>query len=674
MSLETFADAQDVLAKTLPNYTRRPHQMDLAAQIEAAMSGGKNILAQAGCGTGKSMAILIPLILSGKRSVIGTPTKALQNQYLGDLEFLAEHLGVPVSYALLKGRSNYPCALRIDELKTKIKEHVLAGLTDAQEAALKVYSETDPLDIIDRETLPSMSNAEWNAMSISTTECPGKKACPFGNVCMTERAKAKAQASQLVVTNLTYFMLDRRLEEQSAGAMSLLGEFEYVAIDEAHQLYDKATDALTDSMGQNGLVFLARDIESFLHDHHRGYATASHIREAAAKLWAQLEDKFRSANGPKKEDPVRLRTPDLLAVGDEIMELRSALKAAAEAVASISREELDGDPKAFLLKGRLERRAADWSGRLGKVLTDQTTVNWLEAESKPVKRGWQETRTEITLWWAPLSPAPFLQRVLFDKHQTTMLSATLTTGSDQRTRWDFTRQEQLALPAGETTVFDAGTPFDFSTQAMLYVPAKGRPEPTRETMNAWRSMVQTETRMLVEAAQGNSLLLYTSRSAMEEAYGRLAEDFTAKGLRPLKQGDLLAPELIREFKKGGGVLFGLKTFFEGIDIQGDALRLVMLDKLPFSVPTDILHSARGEDIVRRYGKGADFGRQSIPEMSLILIQAFGRLIRHRDDSGVVAIMDPRLKSKGYGAQILRALPPAPVTTDIREAMTFLRAA
>jgi Rad3-related DNA helicase len=258
------------------------------------------------------------------------------------------------------------------------------------------------------------------------------------------------------------------------------------------------------------------------------------------------------------------------------------------------------------------------------------------------------------------------------------MSATLTTGKSRRTgEADFSFLERtIGLDDGEAETYDAGSPFDYPRQAMLFTPVKGAPEPTGQTVPAWRTYTQAVSGHLVRESGGGALLLFTSRNAMNEAWDGLSGQFQAEGLHCMRQGDAPPSELVRVMKEdGNAVLFALRTFFEGIDIQGAALRLVIIDKLPFTPPTDLVHKARCEAVNAEYdSQWAMFDKLIVPEMLLILTQAFGRLIRHADDKGVIAILDPRLNSKGYGRKILAALPPARQTTDIEAASAFIRSA
>jgi len=656
----TFAEAQEALAASLPGYTRRPHQMDLAVQVEAALASQRAALLQAGCGTGKSLAALIPAILSGKRTVFGTATKALQNQYIGDLQFLQDNLGTDFTWAILKGRSNYPCLLKIRDL---------ASPSFAQQKVLGAIAEAGEDEIPDRETLPAVPGTEWAGVSMGSAECPGRKHCPFGKQCFAERAKDKAASAQIVVTNLAYLLQDLLLRQRSNDAVSLLGDYEQLVIDEAHNLPDVATSALEDSIGEGALIRLGHDLAGFFNDQYRDPAAAEDVSAQAGELWGALAVLFAGRNrGNRQPDPVRLAARDILGLADQLTAVLDVIETARAQVLAV--KGLDPEDPAYIARQRLLRRCDDWHARISAVLLSEDDIRWLE-ENEVTVRGTKERR--LFLRTAPLSAGPFLREVIWDATPAVMLSATLATGRDRRTGApDFSYlREGCGLKPGEAIEFDAGTPFDFASQALLYVPAKGLPEPSGAATQSWRVFAQQATEQLVRAADGNALLLYTSRANLNDAYQRLAPAFRQLGLTVLKQDDAPTPELIRQLKAGRAVLFGLKSFFEGVDIQGEAVSLVVIDKLPFAVPTDVLVKARAEALVRRYGSWADFRMMTIPSMSLVLIQGTGRLIRHKTDRGVIAVLDPRLSSKSYGRQIIDSLPPAKVTRDITDAVRFL---
>lgn len=665
MPAATFAEAQEVLARRLPGYTRREHQMRLAEVIEKSIEENRPLLAQAGTGTGKSLALLIPAILAGGRTVVATFNKALQSQYaLKDLPFLKEHLGTDFEWAVLKGRANYPCLARAQEIAspTPRQSEVLTRIGE-----LVTPQAIADLEITDREDFPLLPDEEWRPFSMSSSECPGKKACPFGAQCIAERAKEKAAAADVVITNTAFLVQDLIIRNQTDESFSLLGEIDRLIVDEAHTLPDVATSALEDTMGERTFEVLARDMGAYLYNSGADETISYAIEEQAKGLWAQLSLRYSdfAARAKGKTDPMPLHQAVLIGeLGPHFIGLFRAIETARNAIKATPVPE---DNFEYNLRNRLLRRSASQMDRIEAITTDpdEKTIRWAELESKVI-RG--ERRERLYLRSAPVSVGPFLRAALWNRVPAILASATLAPGGSFAYL-----SESLGLRKDEAMTFDAGTPFDYKSQAMLYVPGKDAPEPSGKNVPAWRVYAQEVTHRLVSRSAGGALLLFTSRSAMNESYDALAGRLRMQGLTVLRQGDAPNPELIRAFKEdGNAVLFALRTFFEGVDIQGSALRLVVLDKLPFAVPTDLLYQARCELINRKYGDSrASFDRLTVPAMILVLLQGFGRLIRHRDDRGVVAILDNRLRTKGYGRKIMNALPPAAQTEDFEAAGTFL---
>lgn len=640
--------------------------MDLAEQVEIAIAEARAALFQAGTGTGKSLALLIPLILSGKRGVVATFNKALQSQYARiDLPFLEQYLGIDFKWAILKGRANYPCQARAREITspTPGQQAVLARMSECstREAVLEGR-------IIDREDFPALAEDDWKPFSMSAAECPGASSCPFAEQCFTERAKALAADADVVITNTAYLLQDLILRQATDGNVALLGDFEQLIVDEAHTLPDVATGALEDTMGQGTFAKLGRDMGAYLFREDGDEDVAMEIEQAASALWAQLSARYAdfTARNHGKADPMPLTVNTLIGeLGPYFTALYQAIETTREEIKAIPA--IDDTGK--IARARILRRSANQMERIIAYTTDpsEQTIRWAEQEESKF-RGRTETR--LYLRSAPVSVAPFLRSALWDVVPAILSSATLAAGTD------FTYlADTLGLRRGEAMTFDAGSPFDYPKQVMLYVPDDKAPEPTPKNATAWRTYAQQVTHHLVTKSGGGALLLFTSRSAMNEAWNALAGRFRSEGLTVMRQGDAPNSELIRQLKETKtGVLFALRTFFEGVDIQGSSLRLVVLDKLPFAVPTDLVHQARCAEIERRYNdKWASFTRLVIPSMTLVLTQAFGRLIRHRDDQGVVAILDNRLLTKRYGKTILNALPPARRTSDLAQAVRFLEA-
>lgn len=689
---ENFAQAQDSLAENLPGYTRRTHQMALAEVWEQAVADGRHALLEAGTGTGKSLALLIPAVIwavrYGKRVIVATATKALQGQYAGkDLPFLQEHLGIDFTWAVLKGRSNYPCHAKIAELHVPTPEQakVLALVEEISTPQAVLDMET-----ADREDFPSLPENEWRDLAMGAGECPGAKHCPFGEKCIAERAKNKAAAAQVVVTNTAYLMTDLLLRNTTNGNVALLGEIDRVVIDEAHTLSDAATSALEETLSENAFLRLGRDMASYMDSEELDEDLALAVEPAARALWATVSRAYRAfAARERSSDPMALSQAKMmgkeLVMGEDLGPLVVALSLAVDRARTeiISHRVYDEDVK--MRRSRLLNRSDRALAQIREYCldSDDVTVRWAELMTST----WKGQQTErVLLRSAPVSVAPVLRKILWDAVPTALVSATLASGTKKKGGPDFgyvaetVGLDQRLVDADgqprdpDAVEYSAGSPFDFPRQAVLFTPDENVPAPSGDTLPAWEGYSRSATKWLVEQSQGGALLLFTSRRNMNASYDLLAEGFRAQGLHVMKQGDAPNGELVRMMKEdGNAVLFALRTFFEGIDIQGSALRLVVLDKLPFAVPSDLVYKARADAMVRRHGRWADFDRIMVPQMVLILTQGFGRLIRHADDRGVVAILDPRLKSKGYGKKILRALPPARQTTDPRVAGEFLAA-
>ena len=670
---QTFADAEQRLAESLPGYTPRAHQQALAARIEHSIDDEGILVAEAGTGTGKSLAALVAAILSGKRTVVATATKALQNQYTDkDLPFLQEHLGVDFTYALLKGRSNYPCAQKISDLERP---------TPGQGKVIAAVADAGPLDILDRDELPVVEDREWQQLSMSSDECPGASGCPFAEagLCHSMRAKDRAARADVVVTNTAYLAVDLKIREQTDGNIDLLGSFGQLVVDEAHNLDGAITSALSDRFAIGTFMKLNGDATGWIRANH-AETPESDLGWAAGQLWKVVTDTYRAWQSERQrlrenaeQMPVTM-TMRLGTFGEELREVVRSVRDLWEVLHYIHIEGTDSEDReirraarrAQAHQRRVDRRLTSMLARLESFATDEddVTVRWIE----------EDKNHKVYLMATPVSPAPFLRKMVWGKIPTVLMSATLATGRTPVGTADFGYTlRTLGLRDQHPATFDAGTPFDYPHQAVLFVPDKTKPIPSGKTTPAWRSYTQAVTQDLVRAAGGGALLLFTSRSSMEAAWRSMRDNLEMDGLEVMKQGDAPTPVLIRRFKAdGNAVIFALKTFFEGIDIPGDALRLVILDKLPFPVPTDLQFMARCEQVNRAAGRDVSFRELSMPVMTLPLIQAMGRLLRTVTDRGVMAILDPRLTSKGYGEQILKSLPPARVTTDPRVAADFLR--
>ena len=651
----TFAEAEEILAATLPNYESRPQQQAFAQAVERALHTGGNLLAEAGCGTGKSLGALIPSILSGERVVYSTATKALQDQIANkDLPFLEEHLGVPFSHAVLKGRSNYICESRLadaspadvgclDRIHQHIADHDVRSAVEVVEGKGGITGERDSFPF-------AIEDDEWRKVTITTDECPGKRDCPFGETCYAERAKARAKAADVVVVNHALFFTDLRLRMETDGAVRMLGDFGAVVLDEGHEVQDWATSAFSTRLTQGTFNALVTEVLNFCRKNDADLVNiemeASMLNTAVAELWSEIPvGRVRQANIVEYQDI-------FVSVSNGLTDLLQALRAAGPKLASL-------DVRSKAQYERLIKRVANAEHRFVAIVMapDDELVRWVEEEQIRGGRGRGTTRKSLHA--APISVAKILNEGLFSMGSVVVASATMSVGGD----FDFIADN---LGVVNYEAIDVGTPFDYGTQSMLYVP-EHLPEPGPRTREAWQSAAINEMRELVNLSKGGALILFTSISDMRRAYE------TLERLLPytcMMQGQGSNREVLERFTEdGNAVLFATKSFFTGVDVQGDGLRLVVIAKLPFPVPTEPMTEARCEAIKAKGGN--DFGDYTIPVMSLILKQGFGRLIRHRDDRGVVAILDSRIESKGYGKKIVRALPPARYATKIEAVEQFM---
>lgn len=651
--IQTFDEAEAVLAESLPGYEARPQQQKLARRIEEAIASGEHLFAEGGTGTGKSLAYLIPAILSGKRVVVTTGTKALQDQLAGkDLPFLADKLPVTFSHAILKGRANYAC---------------LAKMVDAAGAgpdAVKVYIKTarDAGNVWngERESLPEdvasqVTDLDWRDMTTTSDACPGKRACPFGETCYSEQAKAKAKAADVVVVNHALFFTDLMVKQVAPSSM--LDEYDLVVADEAHELEDWATSMLGTRFSPATLATLTTEvrnwISSFMDDSDTGQTALDAgkvVMGAQVALWEVLEA-GRIRGGTLKEHE------------DAWVAMAHALADYAEAVARLDLQAVDADAytRAKARHGILTSRAKTAAAKFTDFIVAPFSqlVRWVEVE-KSAFRG-RNTETKV-LHSAPIEVGEILKGMVWDHTPAILASATMSVGGS----FDYIAK-RIGVTADDVI---AGTPFDYTKQSALYVPTD-IPAPDRQGRAAWESLSIQRMRELVMASNGRALLLFTSAKQMRDAFGMLADllPFNCMMQGNGKSNKALAEDFAADTHS---VLFATRSFFTGVDFQGETLSLVVIDKLPFPVPTEPVTEARCEAIVAK--GGSDFNEYTIPVMSLVLQQGFGRLIRHRNDIGCVAILDPRLEQKGYGKKILKSLPPATRLHSVAEVAEFFQEA
>lgn len=647
----SWTDALTALRASLPNFEERTEQTNLASAIEKAMANGEHLMAQAGTGVGKSFANLIPSIefalRTGRPVVIATETKALQAQYAKkDVPFLQQHLGIPFEAVQLKGRSNYVCLAAVDGLapNTIFNQQ---GLLEEIEANPEMSGDLDDL-------ITEIDLADRRHITISSDECPGRSACPFGDQCLPEKNKAKAHDAQIIIVNHHLLMTDvmirlATMDEENPFGYGILPDYGALVVDEAHGLQEVATSVLGNHFTEKSLLRFSADAGAFLDDQK----LSQPLNGAAHRLFTELAKLVR------RDRTARLTWEHIENLHEHFARITDELRTLID---MIKVSPTSGDKHQTLRKTRMLKRANNLKSRFTDIVLAESDalVRWVAKESF---RG----QDAIELHYAPMDVSNDLRRALWSLHPTVLLSATLAVGKDFGYIAD-----QLGLDNART--FDAGTPFDYPTQAAFFCPAKNC-DP--KSGDAWSANVAVAISELVVAADGRALLLFTSRKELEAAWDATRDLIEAEDITVLKQvsgGNNRA--LGEEFKADErSVLFALKSFMTGFDVQGDALQLVVLNKLPFASPADVILAARADEMDRKArNKWVDgsFPRMAVPSMTLVLLQAFGRLIRTQSDRGLVVLLDDRLHTKSYGKKIRAALPPARNLTTLRDAKDYLR--
>lgn len=635
----TWHEAELALADHWPGFKAREPQRTMALAVSQTASGdgpAPVLLAQAGTGVGKSLAYLVPAIASGRRTVVAVSTKALQEQlYTQDLPELKRTLFPDLTFAMLKGRSNYVC---------------IRAAGDGG-ASVRPGSDGERGDL-----LRPVDDKTWGEMVTDADGCVGRSRCRFGNDCFAERAKDRAQAAKVLVVNTSLLTQDLRLRLMTGGERTLLGPMQLLILDEAHEMPGIVADGLSVQVTLPRIINVAQRLRSHLleRDGDRWIDTlvdeASQFFETTAHWFRQQAGKDRTA---KLADEDRTHLGRILV---PLLDIQNATSSAACTCESAESEE----PWCEFAR-RVDSLASDLAAFTSPA-EKATQVTWIEYE---------ERRGRVALRSAPVEVGGFLDAALWRQNSdesavpTVLASATLAMGEDFSY---IARRSGLNRDTYRAT--DVGSPFRYQTQARLYLPYTDEPEPKQP---AWRAWAQGRMLELVQASGGGALMLFTSVSAMREAYERLAPELEASGLRTLcqYQEGWTNRQLADFFSKDThSVLFGTRSFMTGVNFPGDTCRLVVIDKMPFPTPGDPVFEARCNLVDQRMGPGSSFRMVAIPEMTMVLQQAFGRLIRTTSDRGVVAILDNRLR-KGWTGAVRRALPPAPVVGTIDAVAGFL---
>lgn len=688
LDISEFFDEDGPLATALPGYKPRPAQVELSQAIGQAIQDRATLVAEAGTGIGKTWAYLVPAFIQGGKVLISTGTRTLQDQlYARDLPRVRAALAAPVTAALLKGRGNYVCHYHLERLQGD--ERALKSRSEIQQLRqIQVFAGISKTgDRSDLAQVPEDADI-WQRVTSTRENCLGQE-CPRIRDCFVVKARRQAQEADVVVVNHALFMADLVLREE--GVTDLLPEADTVIFDEAHQLPDTATRFLGSSVSTHQLMDFGRALEA---------AGLAYAREAAK--WSDVSRHLETAArelrlvcAPLDRMPGRKATFEAIPNPEEfdaaLKTLRDAVDSAAQALAAVSEKhpdlmaaarsgaEISARLKRWATPGRADAGLADegW-GRddqapelaapspAGDGLPTPAAIlagaAAAEQWSGPAVRWVEHGQHHVRLHSAPLSVAQAFSKYRKPGQAWIMTSATLSINGE------FTHfTSQLGLDKARTGKWES--PFNYPEQALLFVP-RGMPEP--QSPQFLDRFVQT-LMPLLEASPGGTLVLCTTLRAVDKVANLLADQFDDAGHEwpLLKQGDGTRRDLLDRFcKLQHPVLVGSASFWEGIDLPGDVLTLVAIDKLPFAPPDDPVIEARLR-ACRSQG-GNPFSEYQLPEAAISLKQGAGRLIRTESDWGVLMVGDGRLVEKPYGKRLWRGLPPFARTRELEEVLAFYR--
>ena len=646
--LEVFGP-DGLIAAAHPEYEYRPGQMEMARAVMRAFEEKRHLIVEAGTGTGKTLAYLVPAVaaaLGGNgRVIVSTGTKNLQEQLMEkDIPFLQSVLPKPFSATYMKGRNNYLCLNRLARAQSA---PVLEGLDEVDyfEEVSQWSRETEIGDRAELSNLPEFLSF-WRHIDARSESCLGQK-CPDYDACFITRMRNRAQEADIVVVNHHLFFADLSLRNGNYG--SVLPDYTAVILDEAHLVEEVASEYFGAQVSNYQIDDLVRDLGMLTIEEVEVDQELTHSVARMSRFADNFFMGFRDGRGEDGRYPIipgtfarRKLSGDMEAtpLGELYMALEGAIARTETTLDALKEKTPDVE--------NLIRRLREIRFELEFIVTgtDKKFVYWLERRNRGV-----------FLRASPIDVAGLLQDKLFEEVPTVVLtSATLSSGGN----FSFIR-ERLGLDTADDLI--ASTSFDYESQAILYLPSK-MPDPRDRN---WGLAAADEVIRILNATEGRAFVLSTSLAGMQSLF----ENVWAEIDYPcLVQGSASKGQLLKKFRETpNAVLFATSSFWQGVDVRGDQLSCVIIDKLPFAVPTDPIVAARQRSI--EDSGGSSFYEYSVPQAIIALKQGLGRLIRSTTDRGVLAILDPRLRTKGYGRTFLQSLPPCRVTSRIDDLASIL---
>ena len=633
LAVDDFLGPTGRLARQVEGFAYRPQQAAMAREVGATLEAGGVLICEAGTGTGKTFAYLVPVLLSGRKVVVSTGTRNLQDQlYQRDVPRVRDVLGVPCTVAVLKGRANYLCTHRLETAWLEGRQRSRT-LTDLLQRVRRWAARTERGDIAELVDVPEDAPV-WPLVTSTTDNCLGQE-CPSWSICHLVEARRLAQEADVVIVNHHLLCADLALRGDGFG--ELLPSADCYVIDEAHQLPETASDFFGHTLSARQLQDLVRDIEL---ESHREGGTTPELLGAGARVGKGARD-LRLAFGVEARRAPWTEAAGSAAVQSGLAELQAGLAACVAAIEARS----DRGRGLDSCLARAQALGQELRAFGATEVADPGEIRWLET----FQTGFRLNRTPLDI------ADTFRAHLAARRGAWIFTSATLAVGGD------FAHfQHRLGIDEARTAEWDS--PFDYRHQALWLLP-RGLPDPNDAGFNRAAADLSIE---VLTASRGRGFLLYTSHRALGEAAtylpGRLPYPL-------LVQGNAPKSELLERFRQlGNAVLLGTASFWEGVDVRGEALSVVIIDRLPFASPGDPVLQAR-IDALRAEG-GNPFREYQLPQAVIALKQGAGRLIRDVTDRGVLVVCDQRLLSRSYGQVFVRSLPPFRRTQDLEEVRRF----